>query len=65
MQRRRVQHTLSFPDRLQQEANALIDQARKLRPGKEREKLLGKARQLAVTVHINEWLSSPGRHAPN
>jgi hypothetical protein len=58
------QNILSFPDRLEQEAKALKEQARKIRPGKEREMLLRKARQLETAVHINEWLTSPGLQAP-
>lgn len=36
-----------------------MSQARKLQPRQEREKILRRARQLEVTVHINERLSSP------
>jgi hypothetical protein len=39
-------------------------EAAKLPPGKEREGLLRKARQLEVACHINEWISSPGLRPP-
>jgi hypothetical protein len=46
MLRRRFKNILSFPDRLEQEAKALKDQACERRPGTQRETLLRKARQL-------------------
>jgi hypothetical protein len=64
MQRRHVKHILSFPIRLEQEAKSLTYRAHRLQPGREREKMLRKARQLEVAVDINEWLSSPGLQAP-
>jgi hypothetical protein len=64
MLRRRFKNILSFPDRLEQEAKALKDQARELRPSKQRETLLRKARQLETAAHINEWLTSPGLSPP-
>ena len=64
MLRRRFKNILSFPDRLEQEAKALKDQARELRPSKQRETLLRKARQLETAAHINEWLASPGLSPP-
>lgn len=53
--------TQSFPHRLEKEARALTDRVRDLRSS---EKILRKARQLEIRVHINEWLSSPGLQAP-
>jgi hypothetical protein len=64
MLRRRFKNILSFPDRLEQEAKALKDQARELRPSKQRETLFRKARQLETAAHINEWLTSPGLSPP-
>lgn len=40
------------------------DEAQTLPPGKERDALLKKARQLDTASHINEWLSSPGLRPP-
>lgn len=39
-------------------------EAAKLPPGKEREGLLRRARQLETASHINQWLSSPGLKPP-
>jgi hypothetical protein len=36
------------------------NEAAKLPPGKERERLLRRARQLETASHINDWLSTPG-----
>jgi hypothetical protein len=64
MQRRRFKHTLTFPERLDQEAERLRTEAGKLPPGIEREELLRKARQAETAFHVNEWLSSPGLRPP-
>ena len=40
------------------------NEAAKIPPGKERETLLRKARQLETASHINDWLSSPGLKPP-
>jgi hypothetical protein len=64
MQRRRFEHTLTFPERLDQEAERLRTDADKLPPGIEREELLRKARQAETASHVNEWLSSPGLQPP-
>ena len=64
MQRRRFKHTLTFPERLSQEAEQLREQTEAMPPGNEREELLRKARQAETASHINEWLSSPGLQSP-
>jgi hypothetical protein len=64
MQRRRFKHTLTFPERLDQEAERLRTEAEKLPPGVERDELVRKARQAETASHINEWLSSPGLRSP-
>jgi hypothetical protein len=61
---RRFENIRWFPECLEQEAEALQDEARELRPGKEREALLRKARQLKTAAHINEWLTSPWLSPP-
>jgi len=64
MQGRRYKETLSFPDQPEEEAKRLREQARTMRPGKEREKLLKQARRLETAAHINEWLTSSGLQSP-
>jgi len=59
MQRRRFERTLTFPERLDQEAERLQAEADKLR-----EALRRKVRQAKTASHINEWLSSPGLQPP-
>jgi hypothetical protein len=64
MQRRRFKNTLSFPERLDREAERLRTEAEKLPHGSERDMLLRKARQAETASHVNEWLSSPGLRPP-
>jgi hypothetical protein len=64
MQRRHVKHILSFPVRLEQETKSLTYRAHTLQPGREREKMLRKARQFQIAVDINEWLSYRGLQTP-
>ena len=56
--RRRIKHTLSFEERLTQEAARLHDAAQKLPLGKQRSDLLKRARQAETAAGINRWLSS-------
>ena len=56
MQRRRFKHILSFPERLDQEAERLRAEAEKLPQGTERDELLRKARQAETASHVNETL---------
>ena len=60
MQRIRIKHIVSFEKRLESDTVRLREQARLMAPGKERDALLRKARQIETAAHINEWLSSPG-----
>jgi len=64
MQRRRFNQVLTFPERLDQEAQRLRSDAEKLSPGTERDELIRKARQAETASHVNEWLSSPGLQSP-
>lgn len=57
---RPVKPTLSFDDRLAQEAKRLRDQASALKPGLEPERLLRRTQQVETASHVNDWLSSPG-----
>jgi hypothetical protein len=46
----------SFEDQLAKAAFNLKAQARKLRPGEERDALLQKVRQIDAAAHLNKWL---------
>lgn len=62
--RRRFKHTETLEERLTAEAKILREQAAKMRPCFERERLLRKARQDETAAHISEWLRSPGLQPP-
>jgi len=64
MERRRIKHTMSFDERLADQAHRLRDQARTLPPGIERDELIRRARQSETASRINEWLTSPGLASP-
>lgn len=64
MERRRFKGMLPLPDRLADEAKRLREEAEKLAPGQECDALLMKARQTETTLHLNEWLTSPGFQPP-
>jgi hypothetical protein len=65
MQRRRVkQTTVSFEERLAEEAKRLRAEAKQLQPGALRDELIRKARQAETASHMNEWLTSPGLQPP-
>jgi hypothetical protein len=49
----------SFEDQLAAAAAKLEVKARELRPGKQRDELLRKIRQIDAAVHLNGWLKSP------
>ena len=63
-QRRRIKHIASFESRLACEAYRLRQQAETLRPGRQRDDLLRRARQAETAADISEWLSSPGLAQP-
>jgi hypothetical protein len=54
----------SFEDQLAEAAAKLRAQAQKLQPGKQRDELLRKLRQIDTAAHVNEWLKSPGLRPP-
>jgi hypothetical protein len=54
----------TFEQRLAQEAHRVEEQAKTLPPGKERESLTRRARQLETASRINDWMSSPGLQPP-
>jgi hypothetical protein len=64
MQRRRFKNTLTFPDRLANEAERLREEAETKPPGPERDALLRKARQADIAAHIDQWVSSRGLKSP-
>jgi hypothetical protein len=64
MLRRRFKQTPTLEERLDQEATNLREQAKLRPPGRLRELVLRKARQMDLAAHINEWLTSPGLRAP-
>ena len=64
MQRRRFKNTLTFPDRLTNEAKRLRQEAKTQPPGPEQDELLRKAPQAETAAHTDEWLASPGLKAP-
>jgi hypothetical protein len=55
----------SFEDRLEQEALRPKLAASQLPPGKLRDELTRRCRQLKVTAHLNQWLTSPGLQPPH
>jgi hypothetical protein len=62
--RRRRKNTLTFPDRLTNEAERLRQEAKTKSPGQEQDELLRTARQAETAAHIDEWLASPGWKPP-
>jgi len=63
-ERRRIRHSHALQERLAAEAQRLRDEAKKLKPGAEREALLRLARQAETGSRMSEWLSSPGLQPP-
>ena len=51
---------LKFEERIAAQKARLETQVAHLPHGRERDALLKKIRQLAVAVHMNEWMTSPG-----
>jgi hypothetical protein len=63
--RRRVKHTLTFEERLSQEARKFNEAAEREPPGSmSRELLLRRARKAEAASRINGWLSSPVFQSP-
>jgi hypothetical protein len=60
IEHRRSEQTASISERLTDEAERLLQEARALPVGPERDALLHKARQAETAAHMDEWLSSPG-----
>jgi len=64
LRRRRFKQTMSFQDRLAQEAERFKDAAKNLPPGPQKELYLQRVRQAETAAHIDDWLSSPGLQPP-
>ena len=64
LKRRRFKQPKTLADRLADEARRLREEAKSLPPGVERDRLLRKARQDEVALHVTEWLKSPGLQPP-
>jgi hypothetical protein len=63
--RSRAKHTLTFEERLAEEAKGFKAAAEKEPLGSmSRELLLRRARQAETASHINGWLTSPGLRPP-
>jgi hypothetical protein len=62
--RSRVKQTSPLDQRLTDQAQRLRKEAKGTPPGVERERLLRRARQAEAAAHMEQWLTSPGVHAP-
>lgn len=62
--RRRFKQTVSFQDRLADEARRFKEEADKLPEGPQKQLYLRRARQCDTASHINQWLTSPGLQPP-
>jgi hypothetical protein len=54
----------SLAERLASETVRLTDGAKALRPGREQDAMVRKARLMETASQINDWLTSPGQRAP-
>ena len=64
MQRRSFKRTISLEQRLAEEARRLREQAKKLLPGPDRERLLRKVRDDEMVAQMADWIASPGLQPP-
>jgi hypothetical protein len=58
MRRRRIKHVISFEQRLAYQAYLAKERAKNLPPGKDRDALMRKARQIDAASQLNHWLTS-------
>src|SRR4051812_34709159 len=63
--RPRIRHTLTFEERLAQQAERLHQQARSMPAGAARDDVLARARQAETAVGTNQWLSSTDHKPPD
>jgi hypothetical protein len=64
MQIPQTTHPVSFEDRMAHEAERTRAQARTMPPGKDRDALTERARQVEAAAQISEWLRSPTSKLP-
>ena len=64
MQRRPFRQTISLEQRLAEEARRLREQAKRLPPGPDRERLLRKVREDEMVAQMADWIASPGLQPP-
>ena len=62
--RRRFKQQFTLQDRLLAWSKEVLEQAKKLPPGAERDALMKKARQADVASHLDDWAKSPGLQPP-
>jgi predicted RNase H-related nuclease YkuK (DUF458 family) len=62
--RRRFKQITSLEQRLAEEAQRLREQAKKLPPGPDQERLLRKAREDEMVAQMTDWITSPGLQPP-
>lgn len=62
--RRFTPQSMPLKDRLAAFADDLREKASLLKPGREHDELLCKARQADTAAHLNEWANSPGLRPP-
>jgi hypothetical protein len=55
---------ITIEEKWRQQSEAVKSEAQKLPPGKERDALIKKARQLETASQMNQWLSSPELRPP-
>ena len=61
----RIRHSLTFEERLAQQAERLCEQARNMPAGRARDEVLTRARQAKTAVGITHWLSAPDHKPPD
>jgi hypothetical protein len=61
---RRVKQKMSLKDRLASFAEVTREKAGRLRPGKEQDDMLMRARHADTAAHIDDWANSPGLQSP-
>jgi hypothetical protein len=52
-------------ERLEAEAKMLAEKAKLLPPGKDRDALRRKAREMKVAANVTDWIESPGLQPPS
>jgi hypothetical protein len=64
MFQRRFKQEVSLKDRLASFAEDTREKAGRLRPGKEQDEMLRRARQAETAAHIDDWANSSGLQPP-